>query len=170
MPWKANKVLASSLLVLILTPCFISSCTHNKKGAEEVFEEQQSTHPASHALGTFGYLDEIKGCSCYLSMDSIQFRNQEFVYAEKYGLTDGSGFGIIMLDGKSVRLEVLDYENDIDGRFRKVRLGNKNLEVWVNLEINNSLDQEVLPVNGNIHFHLNDQTFLIENIVGVCAC
>ncbi|EKB50303.1 hypothetical protein [Cecembia lonarensis] len=75
-----------------------------------------------------------------------------------------------MLNKNLIRLEVLNYENDPEGKFRKVRLGDETIEVWLNLDIIKYPDPEVLSVTGNIQIHKEGQPVLTEKIIGTCGC
>jgi hypothetical protein len=165
--------LRSSPLVFLLTVIMFMSCSGNKAGkseSESKLTEQAGKTFSEIKLETFGYLEEVMGCSCYLATDSLQFKQQNFIYAEKYGLPDKKDFGFIKLDNQLIRLEVLSVENNSEESMRNVRLGNELVEVWLNLQLNQSGDPEVLPAKGEIQIHFPDRLPCIQTVVGTCGC
>jgi hypothetical protein len=171
--FKSHIRLVFKLIIFKFFGILIFSCSgpnEQNKSTQKIFSEQETKQKTQLNLGTFGYLEDVMGCGCYLATDSIQFRQQEFVYAEKYGLPDGSGFGFIRLNNELARLEVISVENDPQGMFRKVRLGNDSLEVWLDLDIKPNQDPEVLPIQGSLQIHFENQAAINETVYGVCGC
>jgi hypothetical protein len=165
--------LKSMPLVFLLSVVIFMSCSGNKEDkseSESTLTEQAGKTFSEIKLETFGYLEEVMGCSCYLATDSLQFRQQNFIYAEKYGLPDKKDFGFIKLDNQLVRLEVLSVDNNSEESLRNVRLGNDRVEVWLNLKLNDSDEPEVLPVKGDIQIHLPDQLPFKQTVFGICGC
>jgi hypothetical protein len=160
-------------VIFWLSVVILISCSGNKEGYSEgtnKFTDQIEKSFPEIKLETFGYLEEVMGCSCYLATDSLQFRQQNFIYAEKYGLPDNKDFGFIKLDNQLIRLEVLSVENKSEESLRNVRLGNDQIEVWLNLQLNKSGDPEVLPAKGEIQIHIPDRLPWIQTVVGTCGC
>lgn len=160
-------------LIFLLSAIIFISCSGNKEGnsgdQNMLSDHVEKTFPEIN-LETFGYFDEVMGCSCYLATDSLQFIKQNFIYAEKYGLPDQKDFGFIKLDNQLIRLEVLSVDNNSEKSLRNVRLGNEQVEVWLNLQLNQSGDSEVLSAKGEIQIHLPDQVPWIQKVVGTCGC
>lgn len=163
--YKSILFLSSAIILL--------SCSGNKEGNRQesniIIEDTEETSPEIN-LETFGYLDEVMGCGCYLATDSLQFRQQNFVYAEKYGLPDKKDFGFIKLDNQLIRLEVLSVDNNSEESLRNVRLANDQVEVWLKLKLNESDDPEVLPTKGEIQIHLPDRLPIVQSVTGICGC
>jgi hypothetical protein len=160
-------------LVFFLTVIIFMSCSGNKEdksGAANKSSEEVENIIPEIKLETFGYLEEVMGCGCYLATDSLQFRQQNFIYAEKYGLPNKKDFGFIKLDNQLIRLEVLSVENNSEDSSRNVRLGNEQVEVWLNLRLNQSGEPEVLPAKGEIQIHIPDRLPWIQTVVGTCGC
>ena len=160
-------------VIFWLSAVILISCSEKKEGDSEAtnkFTDQIGKSFPEIQLETFGYLDEVMGCSCYLATDSLQFRQQNFIYAEKYGLPDKKDFGFIKLDNQLIRLEVLSVDNNSEESFRNVRLGNDRVEVWLNLKLNDSDEPEVLPAKGEIQIHLPDQLPFKQTVFGICGC
>ena len=160
-------------VIFWLSAVILISCSGNKEGDSEAtnkFTDQIEKFFPVIKLETFGYLEEVMGCSCYLATDSLQFRQQNFIYAEKYGLPDKKDFGFIKLDNQLIRLEVLSIENKSEESLRNVRLGNDQIEVWLYLQLNKSGDPEVLPAKGEIQIHIPDRLPWIQTVVGTCGC
>ena len=165
--------LNSKPVVCWLSLIILMSCSGNKEGnsgaANKSSEEVENIIPEIK-LETFGYLDEVMGCGCYLATDSLQFRQQNFVYAEKYGLPDKEDFGFIKLDNQLIRLEVLSVENKSEESSRNVRLANDQVEVWLKLKLSESNEPEVLPAKGEIQIHLPDRLPIVQSVTGICGC
>jgi len=160
-------------LIFLLSALLLISCSGNKEGDSEAtnkFKDQIEKSFQEIKLESFGYLDEVVGCGCYLATDSLQFREQNFIYAEKYGLPDKKDFGFIKLDNQLIRLEVLSVENKSEESLRNVRLGNDQVEVWLSLNLRKSEEPEVLPVTGNIQIHFEGRLPLKQKVFGVCGC
>ena len=161
----------SNRIFYVFPLIFFLSCNGPKEknsALKELGTEQVVTDKLQ--LDSFGYFEEVVGCSCYLALGPSEFGNLEFIFAEKYGLPDGSGYGFIKVDHEMVRLKVISVENDPQGKYRNVKLGNDSLEVRVQLDINQSEEPEVLPAQGTLQILLDGNPSLMENVVGVCAC
>lgn len=168
-----NHIRKHKLIIYWLSAITLISCSGNKENKSEStgqIEKEIAKVIPEIQLETFGYLEEVMGCSCYLASDSLQFRQQNFIYAEKYGLPDKSGFGFIKIDQQLVRLEVLSIEENKEKSLRNVRLGNEQIEVWLSLELNKSEEPEVLPVLGEIEIIVSDHLPLKQKVYGTCGC
>ena len=168
-----NHIRKYKLIIYWLSAITLLSCSGNKENKSEstgqIEKEIKKVIPEIQ-LETFGYLEEVMGCSCYLAYDSLQFRQQNFIYAEKYGLPDKSGYGFIKIDQQLVRLEVLSTEENKEKSLRNVRLGNEQTEVWLSLVLNKGEDPEVLPVFGEIEIMVSDHLPLKQKVYGICGC
>lgn len=165
--------LKSTPLAFLLSVVIFMSCSGNKEDKRESVStliEQTGKTFSEIKLETFGYLEEVMGCNCYLATDSLQFKQQNFIYAEKYGLPDKKDFGFIKLDNQLIRLEVISVENNSEESSRNVRLGNEQVEVWLNLQLNQNGDPEVLPAKGEIQIHIPDRLPIVQSVTGICGC
>lgn len=161
------------LIIYLLSAIMLLSCSGNKenKSGSSVQVDKEIEKPITDIkLETFGYLEEVMGCSCYLATDSLQFHQQNFIFAEKYGLPDKSGFAFIKINQELVRLEVLTIEEDKEKSLRNVRLGNEQIEVWLSLMLNKSEDPEVMPVLGEIEIIVPEYLPLKQKVYGACGC
>lgn len=161
----------STRIFYVFPLMFFLSCSGPKEknsALKDMGTEQVVTDKLQ--LDSFGYLEEVVGCGCYLALGPSEFGNQEFIFAEKYGLPDGSGYGFIKVDQEMVRLEVISVENDPNGKYRNVKLGNGSLVVQVQLDINQTEDPEVLPAQGKLQIQMGDNSAISESVYGVCGC
>jgi hypothetical protein len=156
---------------LLLIGLIVLSCKNKYEQiatGHEFFNKEVSESIENFKIETFSHLEEVIGCSCYLSKNELEFNANEFVLAENYGLSDRENFGLIKVNGELIQLETLEVKKE--GKSRKVRLANSTIEVWVNLVEKPSVEPSISMVSGTILSHFEDQTVFFENVYGVCGC
>jgi len=162
-----------TLLMVVLLSATLLACnnqTQSTEGETAASEEPESTPSPEIELTTFGYLPSVTGCSCYLAEDSTQYRNEQFVYAEKYGTPTGEDFAFIAINGEQVRLRIQDFQIDNEARTRKDVYANDNYEVTVDLQETKRADQEVMVNTGTLTLKTQEGKTVEQEVYGVCGC
>jgi hypothetical protein len=74
-----NHIRKHKLIIYWLSAITLLSCSGNKENNSEStgqIEKEVAKVIPEIQLETFGYLEEVMGCSCYLAFDSLNFVNK----------------------------------------------------------------------------------------------
>lgn len=142
----------SSFMCFTLCAILLSACrTENKKS------DLQKDKPLQKVTTINGYPKDFVGCGCALSKTEEEFAAKEFVYLEKYGLTDESkNFKMISLNGKEIR-------------WNKAHLP-KEFTIQVNYDKIEREEPERIKKIGKMTINFQDGTVIKTSLVGVCGC
>ena len=138
----------TSVLILLLT----LSCNQKKK------KEALNTESKLLELTVIeGYPDDYVGCGCAFAKNEADFKNQKFIYFEKYGSTDDlQNFKLLAINGKILRW------NDNDAPKDFTLLAEKTGRTGADPESKTTLGELTLKFN-------NGATIKTE-LFGTCGC
>jgi hypothetical protein len=149
-------------LVLAMTSCV------NPQSKDMDTNEPEKVEEAGIRLETFRALDEIVGCSCLIASDSLTYTKGNYIYGEKYGLTDGTSYGFIYPNGEKVKLnstEIQVLENQ-----RNVFLEGQGYSVEISLTLKHTIAREVRSQTGVLKVTDPSGQIITMPVYGVCGC
>jgi len=109
------------------------------------------TNPKLTAID--GFPDEIDGCSCYFSKDSLDFKNRKYLYLDNYY----SGVALVKINNEIIKI---DLEDETKSDF----------QVEIIFETDEKTSSEVWWKTGIIKVTMPDGQVLTELFVGECGC
>jgi hypothetical protein len=163
----------NALLSFALAAAMLCACSDVGWNAEEETasaEEPDSMTSPPLELTPSERPPSVKGCSCLLAEDPAQYRNAQFVYAEKYGLPTSEDFAFVFINGKPVRLRLQDFRADDEAGTRTVVYVSDEYEVTVDLQQAERPDHEVWVQTGTLTLESAGGTTIEQDVYGVCGC
>lgn len=137
-----------SLALLLLAGC--KEAGPKARSAEDVADKKELTLIQ-------GYPEGFAGCSCVFSRNPEEYREQRFVYLEKFGMVDSTkNYKMISLDGEPVRW------------FSGEKPEGFEAEVLYDREKNTDL--EVREITGRLLLRFKDGRETSTPIFGYCGC
>jgi hypothetical protein len=100
-----------------------------------------------------GFPDEIDGCSCYFSKDSLDFKNRKYLYLDNYY----SGTAFVKINNEIIKIDLEDKTKS-------------DFEVEIIFETDEKTSPEVWWKTGKIKVIMPDGQILTESFVGECGC
>lgn len=163
-----------ALLLSALFSAALCACSHQMRNTEVETVAPEETASASSAdieLTTAGVPPSVAGCSCLLAENAAQYRDQQFLYAEKYGVPPpGEDFAFIFIAGEPVRLTIQDFRIDNEARTRKTVYAGDDYRVTVDLQAIQRPDREVWVQTGTLTVETGRGTTVTKDVYGVCGC
>ncbi|MBS3744730.1 MAG: hypothetical protein KGY48_10305 [Wenzhouxiangellaceae bacterium] len=163
-----------ALLLSALFCATLCACSHQVRNTEVETVASGETGSASSAdieLTTAGVPPSVAGCSCLLAENAAQYRDQQFLYAEKYGSPPPEkDFAFIFIDGEPVRLTVQDVRIDDEARTLKKVYASDDYRVTVDLQAIQRPDHEVWVQTGTLTVETGRGTTVTKDVYGVCGC
>ncbi|MFO7764415.1 MAG: hypothetical protein R6V61_11855 [Wenzhouxiangellaceae bacterium] len=163
-----------ALLLSALFSVALCACNHQVRNTE--VETAASEEPARASspgieLTTAGPPSSVAGCSCLLAENAAQYRDQQFLYAEKYGVPPpGDDFAFIFIAGEPVRLTIQDSRIDNEARTRKKVYAGDDYRVTVDLQAIQRPDHEVWVQTGTLTVETEQGETVVKDVYGVCGC
>lgn len=133
------------ILILIL----LGSCQFNSEKKESSVE----VTPTPKLTSIDGFPDEIDGCSCYFSKDSLEFKNHKFLYLDTYY----SGTAFVKINEKIIKIDLEDKTKS-------------DFEVEIIFETDKKTSSETWWKTGKIKVIMPDGQILTESFIGECGC
>lgn len=158
-----------NFLLIFAISALAVSCKKESSSADSTQSaDQQSIQKTDAAkyndfqLESFGFPDDIAGCSCYFASDKENFENEKFVYIDDYGKN-----AYIKLKGQQVIIPVTDgdfnvdnFEKNVDGNGYKIQIkGRKIKEMY-----------EVMMFEGTMTVENSEGKKATTPIYGECGC
>jgi len=162
-----KTLLLSAVLSLALCACNTQPDTGEPETVPA--QEPENTSLAGIELDTAGRPPSVVGCSCLLAGSVAQFRNEQFLYAEKYG-SPTQDFAFIFVNGEPVRLTIQDFQIDNEAGTRKVIYTDDDYKVTVDLQARAGPDRESVVQTGTLTLESGDGKTLEKDVYGVCGC
>lgn len=163
-----------TLLLSALFSVILCACSHQMRNAEVETGASEETGSASSAdieLTTAGIPSSVAGCSCLLAENAAQYRDQQFLYVEKYGSPPpAKDFAFIFIDGEPVRLIIQDVRIDNEARAQKKVYASDDYRVTVDLQATQRPDNEVWVQTGTLTVETGRGTTVTKDVYGVCGC
>ena len=113
-------------------------------------------------LETFGFPDEVNGCSCYFSKNKEDFAKEKYIYIDDYG---NSAF--LKIEGKTVKIKMEEGDFDPEN-FSKV-IKDEEFTVTIQGKKVNELE-EVMMFQGMMTIENKKGEKTITPIYGECGC
>ena len=162
------------LLLWALISATLCACSHPVRNTNvETFVSGKSGS-ASYAgieLTTAGVPPSVAGCSCLLADNAAQYRDQQFLYAEKYGSAPpGKDYAFVFIDGEPVRLIIQDARIDDEAGTQKKIYASDDYRATVDLQATQRPDKEVWVQTGTLTVETTRGISATRDVYGVCGC
>ncbi len=164
-----TKTLVSSALCSMLL-CACNNAPRHTEGERAAPGDARKLPSPDIELTTASPPPSVVGCSCLLAENAMQYRNQQFLYTEKFGTPTGEDFAFVFINGDPVRLQIRDLQIDDDSGNRKAVYMNSDYEVTVDLHMSRRADHEVMVQTGTLALETRRGEILEKNVHGVCGC
>jgi hypothetical protein len=154
-----------ALLTLIATSC--GGEKQQPSIAQPVPQPEKVIEDNTLVISSFDSIpDDIEGCSCLFSTDSLPNKNN-YLLASKYG--GSTNFSYMMVNGKMLRLTESE-RADTDTTATIAIYKADKIEVEVNLIHGIKTGEESNKETGTITVKQDDGQTITKNIYGECGC
>ena len=103
-----------------------------------------------------GYPEDFRGCGCAFAKTETDYKNQKFIYLEKYGATDNN------LNYKYIEIneELIKWSNNTP----------KNFDINILFDKIELAEGQIQKKSGTIKLIFNDNFTISSYFVGYCGC
>lgn len=155
-------------LLIIAAASLLISCQKEKQESAILTEPEKITAaPEMRPLLLTSFTDvppEIDGCSCLFSSDSLDFKNNRYLYAN-----DFAEVAFMKINGITVKFKQVSHqEKDSLSTFTIYRA--EDLEMSIETKQTKKIDYEVMEETGTITVKRSDGQAITKTIYGVCGC
>lgn len=149
-------------LFIVLALSSLLSCQKEHKTEDSTSSESSKK---SITLESFSeYPEEIDGCSCIFSTDSILYSQNKYIYANDFANT-----AFVKINGKLLRFEEVSHEKkDSINTVAKYKSGNYLMTVKV--KNNGESGYESYSTSGSIEIKDNKGNTSKQPFYGICGC
>ncbi|WP_162926905.1 hypothetical protein [Flavobacterium psychrotrophum] len=155
-------------LLILAAASLLISCQKEKQEPATLTEPEKTTAiPEMPALLLTSFTDvpsEIDGCSCLFSSDSLDFKNNRYLYAN-----DFAEIAFMKINGTMVKFKQVSHqEKDSLSAFTTYRA--KDLEMSIETRQTRKINYEVMEETGTITVKRSDGQAITKTVYGVCGC
>ena len=155
--------------ILIIAALALASCGGEKQQTaieQPIPEPEKVIEDKTLVISSFSELpDEIEGCSCLFSADSLA--KNSYLFASKYG--SGTPISYIKVNGKMLRLTESEH-TDTDSTSTFAIYKTDGIEVELDIKHGVKTGEESVKENGTITIKKEDGQTITKSIYGACGC
>ncbi|WP_316635153.1 hypothetical protein [uncultured Flavobacterium sp.] len=158
-----NKFILSSLIVMII---ILASCQKNNLN-KDISQTKDKTIEKQVALSidTFStFPPEIDGCSCYFSNDSIEFKQEKYIFMNDFAETS-----FLKINGILTKFTQIDFK-EIDSLNTIARYKSGNLNMTIELKDGKQNGDETYLKTGKIKLTNKNGKTITKTFYGECGC
>ncbi|KUJ63234.1 hypothetical protein AR687_03510 [Flavobacteriaceae bacterium CRH] len=157
---KNKFILTNLIVIIILTSCQRSNL---KKNVSQV--KNKTITNSVFSIDTFStFPQEIDGCSCYFSNDSIEFKKGEYIYME-----DSEGTSFLKINGVLTKFTLIDAE-EIDSLNTLSKYKGRSLNITLETKDGKQSGDETYLKTGKIKLTNNNGKTITKTFYGECGC
>lgn len=147
-----NKNFSTILSILLIS---LFAC-------KQKLNDKQSIEVKQLTIDTFSTIPpEIEGCSCTFSNDSIEYKNDKYIYANNF-----ANLAFVKINGVMTKFET--YSKEGNSKIKKYT--NDNYEMTIQIENSKPAGYESSEMSGQIKLSDKKGYTLTKKFYGICGC
>ena len=162
MTFKKNA-LSTFLTAVLLT--FLFACGQNNSNKSATQADNTKPDEPTFTIDTFStFPPEIDGCSCYLSNDSTEFKNGEYIYVNDYAQTSFIKISSVLTKFTQTDLKEIDSLNVI------AKYKSDKYEMTIKTKNGRQNGDETWLKTGTIKLTGKNGKTITKTFYGECGC